>query len=135
MWVSSSTAISIPYSHLLVVDFSVVPLEELERNYTTRGGKLAVKSRECEVQEQRELTTLMVIYTTPSDIPPSPREPSDPYSGGAVIEQTFGSPGEETKVSFEPNFAKGNYTDILPRNEKLNSMLLEPIISTLLIHH
>lgn len=81
-----------------VVDFSVVALEELERNYTTRGGKLEIKSREREVQEQRELTTLMVIYTTPSDIPPSPREPSDPYSGDTVIEQTFGMPSDETKV-------------------------------------
>ena len=82
----------------LVIDFTVVALEELERNYVSRGGKLEVKSREYDVQEQRELTTLMVIYTSPSDIPPSPREPSDPYSGESVIEQTFGTPGEETKV-------------------------------------
>lgn len=85
-----------------MVDFSVVALEELERNYTTRGGKVEIKSREREVQEQRELTTLMVIYTTSSDIPPSPREPSDPYSGEPVIEQTFGMPSDETKVISGP---------------------------------
>lgn len=91
------------FTHIYpVVDFSVVALEELERNYTTRGGKVEIKSREREVQEQRELTTLMVIYTTSSDIPPSPREPSDPYSGDPVIEQTFGMPSDETKVISGP---------------------------------
>ena len=81
-----------------VVDFSVVPPEELERNYVTCGGKVEIKSPEHEVQEQRELTTLMVIYTTPSDIPPSPREPSDSYPSNSVIEQSFGMPSDETKV-------------------------------------
>ena len=87
----------------LVVDFSVVPSEELERNYTTRGGKVELKSRERGVQAQRELTTLMVIYTTPFDIPPSPREPADPYSGELVMEQAFGMPSEETKVIILPH--------------------------------
>ena len=83
---------------LLVVDFSVIEPDELERNCVTKGGKVELKSPERVVQEQREQNTLMVIYTTPSDIPSSPREPSDPYSGDVMTEQSFGEPTEETKV-------------------------------------
>ena len=81
-----------------VVDFSVIGSGELKRNCTTRGGTVEVKSHERAVQEQRELTTLMVFYTSMHDIPPSPREPLDPYSGDAMIECAFGAPPEETKV-------------------------------------
>ena len=83
-----------------MVDFSVIEADELARNCSTRGGNMEVKSHERAVQEQRELTTLMVIYTSSSDIPPSPREPSNPYSGEPVEERMFGSPPEETKVIF-----------------------------------
>ena len=81
-----------------MVDFSVVDADELARNCTTRGGKVEVKSRERAVQEQRELTTLMVFYTYLSDVPPSPREPADPYTGEASVELEFGRPSDETKV-------------------------------------
>ena len=80
------------------MDFSVVDEGELARNYTSRGGKAEVKSAESAAQEQRELSTLMVVYTTPSDIPPSPREPSDLHSGETVPEESFGEPSELTKV-------------------------------------
>lgn len=81
-----------------VVDFTVIEPEELERNCITRGGKAEVKSGERAVQEQREQSTLMVIYYTPSDIPSCPREPPDPFSGDVSTEQPFGDPTEETKV-------------------------------------
>ena len=89
------------------MDFSVIEVDELARNCSTRGGKLEVKSHERAVQEQRELTTLMVIYTTPSDIPPSPREPSNPFLDEHVEERMFGTPQEETKVT--PNFLPPMY--------------------------
>lgn len=84
-----------------MVDFSVVEKDELERNCETKGGKLEVNSRERAVQEQRELTTLMVIYTTSSDIPSSPREPVDPQTGegDGVDLPPFGEPNEETRVN------------------------------------
>lgn len=84
---------------LLVVDLSVIPPEELNRNYTPRGGKQSPESEEKAVQEQRELKTLMVIYTSSSDIPPSPREPIEQDSDDFSPEQSFGSPEAETKVS------------------------------------
>ena len=81
-----------------MVDFSVVDAEEIARNCTTRGGKVEIKSRERAVQEQRELTTLMVFYTYLSDVPPTPREPADPYTGDTSVELEFGRPSDETKV-------------------------------------
>lgn len=55
-------------------------------------------SNERTVQEQRELNTLMVIYTTPLDIPSTPREPPDLFSGEITSEKTFGKPTDETRV-------------------------------------
>ncbi|MCJ1397186.1 hypothetical protein MMC11_000378 [Xylographa trunciseda] len=80
-----------------LVDFSVVEADELARNYSTRGGKVEVRSSERAIQEQRELTVLMAFYTSLSDVPLSPREPADPYSGDASIERMFGAPSDETK--------------------------------------
>lgn len=81
-----------------MVDFSVVESDELDRNCVTRGGNVDIKSRERAIQEQRELNTLMVIYTMPSDIPSTPREPPELFEGETVPEQLFGAPSEETKV-------------------------------------
>lgn len=101
--VSTINSINQPITDLYqVVDFSVVEPDELERNYTSKGGKAEIKSNERAVQEQRELNTLMVVYTTLSDIPFTPREPPDPFSGEVVDEQTFGDPTEETRVSLFP---------------------------------
>lgn len=60
---------------------------------------MEVKSLERAIQEQRELSTLMVVYTSLADIPTSPREPSDPYSGEQAQELMFGTPDEKTKVT------------------------------------
>ena len=59
---------------------------------------MEAKSHERAVQEQRELTTLMTFYSTPSDIPATPREPFDSFSGTVTEERAFGSPQDETKV-------------------------------------
>jgi hypothetical protein len=88
----------VPANISIVVDFTVIDADELGRNCVTRGGKVDVKSQERSVQEQRELTTLMVFYSSPSNIPPSPKEPVDPFSGDHSIERPFGAPQEETKV-------------------------------------
>ena len=82
-----------------MIDFTVIDSEELARSCSTRGGKVEIKSRERAIQEQRELTTLMAFYPTTSDIPLTPREPHDPYSGDRVEELMFGTPNEETLVS------------------------------------
>ena len=80
------------------IDFSVIDEQELARNYANRGGKAEITSQERAVQEQRELSTLMVVYTNESDIPPSSREPTDPFSGEPAKEESFGLPNEQTMV-------------------------------------
>lgn len=81
-----------------MIDFSVIEPDELGRNYTSKGGKKEFESKERAIQEQRELNYLMAIYNTPLEIPPTPREPSDPFAGETAIEQSFGDPSDETKV-------------------------------------
>jgi len=81
------------------VDFSVVDEQELARNYASRGGKAETKSPEQAVQEQREQATLMAIYTSDSDVPPSAREPSDTFAGDTLLEESFGPPQDQTKAS------------------------------------
>ena len=76
----------------------VIGDDERQRQYTTRGGLLEVRSQESALQEQREISKLLVVYTSPSDIPPSPTEPSDLPAEGPANEEIFGQPGNETKV-------------------------------------
>ncbi|KAK5005340.1 hypothetical protein LTR39_005946, partial [Cryomyces antarcticus] len=83
-----------------LIDFSVVDLEERERNYSPYGGGLKEsESAEREVQERHEASTLMVFYTHPSDIPPCPREPADPYTGEPHVTNAFGKPPDSVLVS------------------------------------
>ncbi|KAJ5692678.1 hypothetical protein N7462_002101 [Penicillium macrosclerotiorum] len=50
--------------------------EELKQsNFIKGGGARVPDSPEKEAQDQRESTTLMVFYTSPADVPPSPKEP------------------------------------------------------------
>ena len=72
---------------------------ELTKNYTSRGGRVEIISPEGEAQAEREKNTLMAIYTSSSDIPTSPREPADPYTGERTVEQSFGLPNGLTKVN------------------------------------
>ena len=90
------------YSRHVAIDFGDIGEEDLARNYTSRGGKLEVQSAERALQEQRELTTLVAIYTSPSDIPYSPREPPELFTSEVVQEENFGAPDNKVKVFFVP---------------------------------
>ena len=84
------------------IDFSDVKEEERRRNYKPHGGGMKIpESSEREFQERHEAGTLMVIYTHPSDIPSSPREPGDPFSGVVTETVDIGQPLEETLVSVQ----------------------------------
>lgn len=79
------------------VDFTVVPADERARNYAPYGGgELHPESPERLVRENYENNTLLVFYADSSEVPPNPREPTDPYNGeaGSVIKQ-FGAPEEK----------------------------------------
>jgi hypothetical protein len=78
------------------VDFSTVDKDERDRQYAPYGGgKLQPDSRERAIREQYERDNLIVIYSGPSDIPPNPREPTDPFNGeqGGPVKE-FGVPPE-----------------------------------------
>ena len=81
-----------------MVDFTVIDHNQREQSSITRGGLLEVRSHEQVLQEQRESSKLLVVYTSPADIPPSPSEPSEQPFEEFKVEEAFGSPGEETKV-------------------------------------
>ena len=82
-----------------MIDFDVVEDTQRQQAYVTRGGLLEVRSPERVLQEQRETSRLLVVYTSPSDIPPSPSEPSEQPVEGPTTEVAFGQPGEGTKVA------------------------------------
>lgn len=85
---------------LPVTDFSSVDVEERKRNYSRyAGGDLQPESAERVKREQYEASTLMVFYTDPSDIPPSPREPAEPYNGEEVSTKAFGAVGTQEPLA------------------------------------
>lgn len=64
----------------------MIESDERGRNFGKRGGINEAKSPEKAIQERREATTLMVVHTSASDIPPSPREPP-----ASAFEETLNS--------------------------------------------
>ena len=83
-----------------VTDFSSVDIEERKRNYNRfAGGELQPDSAERTKREQYEASTLMVFYTDPSDIPPNPREPAEPYNGEEVSTKEFGALGTQEPLA------------------------------------
>ncbi|PGH30741.1 hypothetical protein GX50_06503 [[Emmonsia] crescens] len=88
-----------PYTAPIEIDFSELDPEERSRNFIKRGGIQSPESPEKLAQEQREANTLSVFYTSPADIPTSPKEPpapdpDEPYDP----EVPFGEPGDQTKA-------------------------------------
>ncbi|KAL9114684.1 MAG: hypothetical protein Q9227_001362 [Pyrenula ochraceoflavens] len=86
-------------------DFSA---QDTKDNYAPRGGPKPVDSPESEAQNSREETTLMVVYTSPADIPPSPKEPPSPADDeddDYNPPQAFGEPDEKTRTREEKYYA------------------------------
>ena len=81
-----------------MIDFTVIDDSQRQQSSVTRGGLIEVQSSERVLQEQRESSKLLVVYTSPADIPPSPSEPTEQPFEELKVEEVFGSPGEETKV-------------------------------------
>lgn len=64
-----------------------------------RGGTQQPSSPEKAAQEHRESTTLMVFYTSPADVPPSPKEPPAPDSDEVTSDEVpFGDLPDHVKV-------------------------------------
>lgn len=74
-----------PYNEPVSIDFSVLDKpSRFGQNYTTRGGDLTFATTEQKIQQRREGLELMVIYTNPDDIPPSPKELTHPDMPGSI---------------------------------------------------
>ena len=79
-----------PWHGLSGIDFDSLPELAKSDNFEKYGGKRESQSTERVIQRQRELTTLIAIYPSLSDIPYTPREPGDPFSGTPSTETLFG---------------------------------------------
>jgi len=93
------------------IDFSEMEPEVREKNYAPfGGGELGCESAERTARERSEANTLMVFYADDRDIPPNPREPTDPYHGEpgdtprqfGVPEQSFGLRARQRKAALVP---------------------------------
>ena len=62
---------------------------------------MTVESAEKEVQEQREMTTVLVPYISLANVEPSPKEPQEPLSVETTTEQELGPPPQHIKVTLQ----------------------------------
>lgn len=82
-----------PYPDLVEVDLST-----LDKNttygpsYITRGGNVKFITPEQQEQERREANELLVIYSDPSEIPPSAKEPSAANDGATAMARQLKHP-------------------------------------------
>lgn len=75
--------------------------EDQASNFIKRGGTKEPDSPEKKAQESREATTLMVFYTSPADVPASPKEPPAPTDDEPPTTQLpFGEPDDKVKVCY-----------------------------------
>ncbi|KAJ5561323.1 Zinc finger CCCH-type [Penicillium sp. DV-2018c] len=107
---SSKLSIYIDLSLLLImtaIDFDFD--EPKDSSFIKRGGPQLPTSPEKEAQELRESTTLMVFYTSPADMPDTPKEPPAPDSDEVVPEVVpFGEPPDSVKARQERYYAYVN---------------------------
>ncbi|KAJ5234027.1 uncharacterized protein N7469_005793 [Penicillium citrinum] len=98
------------YTALTAIDLDLGDLKTA--NFIKRGGEQIPESPETEAQEHREATTLMAFYTSPADVPPSPKEPpaseTDINDESAPELVSFGDVPEHVKARQERYFAHVN---------------------------
>jgi hypothetical protein len=64
-----------PWEDPMLIDFTIIPLEQRQKCFVTRGGTRTFHTDQQKFMEERERTELMVVYTDHSDIPPTPKSP------------------------------------------------------------
>jgi hypothetical protein len=88
-----------PYIFPSEVDFSELEQDSRMQNFIKYGGAQKPESPESEAQARREENTLMVVYTLPSEVPPTPKEPPVPSDDEEYTPLTsFGEPTEPTRT-------------------------------------
>ena len=91
--------------------------QERDQNYMSRAGHQNPESDERKIQDQRDSSTLMVVYPTLADIPPSPREPQENEMAERMQEKEFGPPDAWIKVSKAPNLNLNKILTMLQERE------------------
>jgi hypothetical protein len=87
-----------PYVFPSEIDFGELESDSRMQNFIKYGGTQMPESPESEAQARREENTLMVVYTLPSEVPPSPKEPPAPSDDEEYTPLTsFGEPNEQTR--------------------------------------
>ncbi|CRG88402.1 hypothetical protein PISL3812_05432 [Talaromyces islandicus] len=100
-----------PWTRLVAIEMDSLSSEDQENNFIKRGGSKEPESPEKLAQETREANTLMVFYTSPADVPPSPKEPPEPTEEEEPsTEQSFGEPDDNVKGRSARYFAMVNPT-------------------------
>lgn len=64
-----------PWYQPTAVDFTVIPPQARSKSFVTRSGQIELKTPQQKLIAERENKELMVVYTDPSDIPPTPKSP------------------------------------------------------------
>lgn len=67
-----------PWFEPLGVSFATIPEDKREDSFLNRGGNKAIRTPQQDYIAERENRELMVIYTDPADIPPTPKSPPPP---------------------------------------------------------
>lgn len=103
-----------------LIDFSDVDPEERARNYAHRGGgEQKVDSQERAARDYYDANNLIVFYASPEDIPPDPREPSNPYTGEAVENaKDFARPEDKFASRGRQKRAMQSYHHGLPQHQQ-----------------
>ena len=65
-----------PWEEPTAIDFDVLPQDKRGQTFVTRGGFKTFHTEQQKFMEDRETKELMVIYTDPADIPPTPKSPA-----------------------------------------------------------
>ena len=65
-----------PWEEPDLVDLTVLPEEVRKENYVTVGGMKTFRTEQQDIMGKRDKTELMIVYTDPSDIPPTPKSPN-----------------------------------------------------------
>ncbi|KAK7746329.1 hypothetical protein SLS53_002288 [Cytospora paraplurivora] len=84
------------------IDFSSLPQDQRDKNFVTRGGLVDFQTEQQKFIAERENKELMVIYTDPSDIPPTPKSPhTQPQEDTEMQSSTVGTLPQDS-----PQFAE-----------------------------
>ncbi|KAL3466149.1 hypothetical protein BJX64DRAFT_22828 [Aspergillus heterothallicus] len=91
------------------IDIDNVSPDNRAQGFIKRAGTQIPTSAEAKAQEHREATTLMAIYTSPADVPPSAKEPPPPDTDETVPEViTFAELPDNVKARQEKYYAMIN---------------------------